>query len=154
MNLMAPLLAVGGLALAAASLAAAALVFGVYWVWRRPRDPVERERRRRLRVNAGGRVTDGSIVDVQKLDNDDSSPAKLIFYEYSVRGVDYSTAQDVSALDETAEGGFARCLGAVHVKYQVRNPSNSIVICEDWSGLLTPAEDSVETSQRTSTEAF
>ena len=141
---MTPLLADRGLALGATLIAATALIFGAYLLRRRRRDPAERERRRRLGVNVAGRMTDGTIVDIQQTGDGASSPsAKLIFYEYSVRGVTYSTAQDVSSLDEIAAGDLSRCLGSARVKYRARNPCDSIVVCEEWSGLprsprLTP----------------
>lgn len=112
----------------------------MYRLWRRRADPAARERRRRVRVNATGRIVDGTIIDIQQTEEGQpASTTRLVFYEYSVRGVDYSTAQDVSALNEAVEGDLSRCLGSVHVKYEARNPSNSIVICEEWSGLLNPS---------------
>jgi hypothetical protein len=83
---------------------------------------------------------DGTIIDIQQIEAGPPATAtRLVLYEYSVRGVDYSTAQEVSALDAAAEGDLSRCLGSVHVKYAAQNPSDSIVICEEWSGLLNPA---------------
>ena len=110
------------------------------WSWGCTGFAAERERPRRLRVNETGRTTDGTIVDIQQIDRDGpSSAAKLIFYEYSVRGVNYSTAQHISALDEIMAGDLSRCLGSAHVKYRAGNPCDSIVICEEWSGLLSPS---------------
>ncbi len=139
MTPVAPLLANGGLAFGASVIVAAGLVLGMYWLWRRRRDPAERERLRRLGVNATGRTTDGAIVDIQQFGGGGpSSRAMLIFYEYSVNGVNYSTAQDISALGEITAADLFRCLGSARVKYRARNPSDSIVICEEWSGLLSP----------------
>ena len=59
----------------------------------------------------------------------------LVFYSYSIRGVTYETAQDVTGLEERA------CLEKIvagqpaSVKYDPANPSNSILIADDWSGL-------------------
>ena len=53
---------------------------------RRP-DPAEREKRRRLDVNIAGRLADGSIIDVTE---------STVYYSYSVHGVGYTAAQDVS----------------------------------------------------------
>jgi len=129
-------LADGGIALGAAVATAAVLVAALYLAWRRRRDPAERERRRRLRVNTSGRMTDGTIIDFQQQPASDDAPgSQLIFYEYSVRGVDYATAQDVSAVTRVGEHDLGRSLGAVYVKYEPKHPYDSIVICEDWSGL-------------------
>ena len=81
-------------------------------------------------------MTDGTIIDFQQQPASDDAPgSQLIFYEYSVRGVDYATAQDVSAVTRVGEHDLGRSLGAVYVKYEPKHPYDSIVICEDWSGL-------------------
>lgn len=59
----------------------------------------------------------------------------LVVYSYSIRGVTYETAQDVTGMEERA------CLEKIvagqpaSVKYDPANPSNSILIADDWSGL-------------------
>jgi len=59
----------------------------------------------------------------------------LVFYTYSISGVTYETAQDLTGLEERA------CLNRVvtglpvSVKYDPANPGNSILIADDWSGL-------------------
>jgi hypothetical protein len=105
-----------------------ALVIGGVLAWnhfrRRPTD-AERERRRRLGVNARGRMVDGSITDVHD---------HVVYYSYSVGGVDYVAAQDLTGLaDSLADAAAA--LGPATVKYVPGNPANSIVVCENWSGL-------------------
>lgn len=58
----------------------------------------------------------------------------FLFYSYAVRGVEYTASQDVSFLgDSVAPDGSA--MSRVAVKYDPRNPANSIVVAEDWSGL-------------------
>ena len=57
-----------------------------------------------------------------------------MLYEYSVSQVTYNAGQDLSTLPDIrleppCEGLPAR------VKYDPQNPSDSIVVCEKWSGL-------------------
>ncbi len=47
-----------------------------------------------------------------------------------------AAAQDVADLKDRIAGSPS-IVGWVNVKYQPRNPSNSIIICEEWSGLRT-----------------
>ncbi len=60
---------------------------------------------------------------------------KLVLYSYSISGVTYETAQDITGLEERA------CLDRLvagqpaSVKYDPANPSNSILVADDWSGL-------------------
>jgi hypothetical protein len=99
-------------------------------------------------------MTDGTIIDFQRPAGDDASESQLIFYQYSVRGVDYATAQDVSAVARVEEHDLERCLGAVYVKYEAKHPSDSIVICEDWSGLQSASSAVAEQVRTTSTESL
>jgi hypothetical protein len=115
--------------------ALAALALGILW-WRQrnSKSPAERERLRRLAVNIHGRLTDGVLIDApysQEL----SSSHDLLFYSYRAAGVEYSAAQDVSALAEEIHRGVFRPGTVATVKYDPRRPSNSIIICELWSGL-------------------
>src|SRR5215475_13160759 len=82
--------------------------------------PEERERRRREWLVAGGKMGDAVIVEVRDA---------LLFYSYDVRGVEYTASQDVSAL--SAKVPATLCVsGPVCVKYDARNPANSIVVAE------------------------
>ncbi len=98
---------------------------------RRRKSPQELERERRLQINAKGRITEGSLVQVIQ----PATGGRLLCYQYTVAGVTYNTAQDITALrhivrlDGACEGVPAR------VKYDSRNPSDSIVVCEFWNGL-------------------
>jgi hypothetical protein len=117
----------GGAAIALA--AAAAVVLGAIVVWRLVRSrasPAERERKRRLGVNATGRVSDANIVDYRD---------GALHYSYSAGGAEYTAAQDVSGLQELLPPDPATLIGPGSVKYVPNNPANSIVVCEQWSGL-------------------
>ena len=98
-------------------------------MWKR-RNPDERERRRRLAVNLHGRMGDGTITDCQ---------VDTLYYNYSIRGVEYATAQDVSTLREFLPEDPALLFGPVTLKYSSKNPANSILLCEEWSGLRRSA---------------
>ncbi len=111
-------------------LVALATVGGLVLVFRRRRNPQERERLRRLAVNERGRLADGYIFEASET---------TVFYSYSVRGVEYTASQDVSTLSASIPGETERLIGPVSLKYLTANPANSIVVCEHWSGLRAVA---------------
>ena len=98
--------------------------------------PEERERRRCEMVNRIGRLTDGMLTDVT---------SDAVFFVYSVMGVDYETSQDLSAFVESLPEDRGSLVGPVTVKYSPRNPANSIVLCEGWSGLRTRNQNHILT---------
>jgi hypothetical protein len=119
--------------IAACTVAAA----GVIWLVIRSRRPssAELERRRREALAISGRLTDGSIVDARAHDGEESHSMTpdLLLYRYRIAGVTYDCGQDVSLLpNQTA--GF-RIDQPVQVRYDPRNPGNSIIVSENWSGL-------------------
>jgi hypothetical protein len=97
-----------------------------YRAWQRSRvTPEERERQRRAMLVALGKISDATVVEIR----DD-----LVFYCYDVRGVEYTASQDVSNLRQYISVDLANA-GPVSVKYDARNPANSIVLAEEWSGI-------------------
>lgn len=126
----------GGLA-AVGILLAAALVAGLFYLGlHRRNSPAERERKRRVQVAREGRIIDGTVTDVRRRDATLGQPEeRLIHYHYRISGVNYSTVQDVAALDVEVGEDLAGLIGAVTVKYLTNNPYNSIVVSEAWSGL-------------------
>ena len=125
-------LAEGGAVFAAVLVGAAAVFVALFLVWRRRNNPKERERRRRLRVNRQGRTTGGLVMDIA-----DDETARLIHYSYKIGAIEYNACQDVTAIDELVGHDPSTIVGAAQVKYQRSNPYNSIVVCEEWSGLRT-----------------
>jgi hypothetical protein len=109
-----------------AAVSIAALGALIYTLRRLRRNPKDKEKRRRLQVNQSGRLGDATITEVQE---------STIFYEYSVRGVLYTASQDVTELREQIPTDLERLIGPVSLKYAPQNPANSIILCEDWSGL-------------------
>jgi hypothetical protein len=98
------------------------------FTWRRRKPPTaqELEKRRRLEVCRIGRVADGLVTDLH---------AETIDYVYTVRGMEYTSMQDLSHIRHLLPEGDQRLLGYVSVKYISENPANSIVVGEEWSGL-------------------
>ena len=112
---------------AVVAVALAALIGLIVWlVVRRRPTPEELEKRRRLMVNQAGRTIEGEISD--------ADPHRL-HYVYRVRGVEYSATQDIDSLLECLPCEPCRVIGEVSVKYLQGNAANSIVVCEEWSGL-------------------
>jgi hypothetical protein len=97
-----------------------------YRTWQNSRVPPEEvERQRRAALVATGKMGDATLTEVQ--DN-------LLVYAYVVRGVEYTATQDVSHLRDRVPADLA-ALSAVLVRYDARNPANSIVVAEAWSGM-------------------
>ena len=90
--------------------------------------PADLERRRRAMINAHGKMGDAQIVEVQN---------GVAIYSYEVRGVEYTTSQDLSAVQTTVPSDPWSRVGAASVKYDPRNPANSIIVSEKWSGIRT-----------------
>jgi hypothetical protein len=60
---------------------------------------------------------------------------KLLYYTYSISGVTYETAQDITGLEEKLHLERVAAGQTASVKYDPSNPSNSILLADDWSGL-------------------
>jgi hypothetical protein len=88
--------------------------------------PTERERERRLTVNRNGRILDAEVTGFAD---------GVILYRYAHSGVSYEASQDVSSLRDYLPSDLASIVGPASIKYMVRNPADSILLCEDWSGL-------------------
>lgn len=121
------------LVLAGAVLLLAALV--VVWLRRGRKTPQQNERERRQILNAGGRIADGTITDVQEMRTDGGAAAQLLIYQYDVAGVTYHCSQDVTRLRHYIDLHSCRLGLRASVKYDPQNPGNSIVIAEGWTGL-------------------
>ena len=114
----------GLLALATAAVALLAVIG--YRYWRDSRITAEqRERRRREMLVARGKIVDANIVDYRE---------DVIFFAYSVRGMEYTASQDVSSLKDHVPPDLTFLL-PVAAKYLPANPANSIVVAEHWTGL-------------------
>jgi NAD(P)-dependent dehydrogenase (short-subunit alcohol dehydrogenase family) len=113
--------------IAISATALALLAAGAYVIIRVRRQPKDKEQRRRLAVNQHGRIGDATITDL----NGDT-----VFYSYSVRGVSYTASQDISKLRDYIPANPEHLIGrSASLKYAPQNPANSILVCEEWSGL-------------------
>ena len=139
--------------LPAAGIAVLLIIGIIYWVRRKPEDPNEQERQRRAYLNRVGRIVEGQVLEV--VDHPRSPTAtkqagffgkrhaaavsncaqKLLYYTYSISGVTYETAQDITGLEEQAHLGRVVAGQPASVKFDPSNPSNSILLADDWSGL-------------------
>src|SRR3989442_12369333 len=85
-------------------IAAAAAASTAVYLRRHRKTDAERERERRQLINRIGRITDGTITDVQEFTPDGHSPdegkIQLIIYSYDVAGVSYEASQEVSHLGQ------------------------------------------------------
>jgi len=125
------------LGIAVAGMAAIALAGA--WVWRfvrrwRRKSPDEIERLRRLGVNVSGRIISGRIMELaEPVAGGPAGP--ILLYQYEVAGVTYEAAQDVSALPEIAAAAPFLPGQTTSVKYDPKQPTNSILACEVWCGI-------------------
>lgn len=113
------------------AVSAGLLSLAVWIVYRRRMTPAERERRRRVMVNKTQRTTEATVTE---------ATAEMIHFQYELRGVRYFASQDVSVLGAYLPEDITRLIGPVSAKYDPRNPANSIVVCEDWTGLPSRKE--------------
>ncbi|HTQ95464.1 MAG TPA: hypothetical protein VMH89_01585 [Candidatus Acidoferrum sp.] len=137
-------------ALGAGAILAIALV--VFAFMRPNVDPEEAERKRRLHLNLIGRIAEGQVVELNEhppLEAEgrrggflsrsrplaDLRPRNMVSYSYSISGVTYHTAQDITGLESQVR--FDRLMAGqqASVKYDPSNPSDSILVADDWSGL-------------------
>jgi hypothetical protein len=118
-------------ALCAIGLAAA----GYALMRRKPQSASDVERERRIWLNTVGRITDGTVIDVQEVAIDPTHPATMLIYQYDVAGVSYEASQDVTYLRQWINLHSCRLGLPTSVKYDSRNPGNSMVIAEGWMGL-------------------
>ena len=125
-------------------------------VLRKPESPEDEERRRRFQLNQVGRIVEGLVVEL--VETPASAPPapnqgmfsrrpaaaptrttnalrRLIRYSYSISGVTYETAQDVTGLEERLCLERLAAGQPASVKYDPSNPSNSILVADDWSGI-------------------
>lgn len=113
------------------------------------------ERDRRAYLNRVGRIVDGQVLEIVEGSSEPHGPSsaglfgkrreekaktkvanhKMLLYTYAISGVTYEAAQDITGLEEQACLERVVAGQPVGVKYDPANPSNSILIADDWSGL-------------------
>jgi uncharacterized protein DUF3592 len=137
-------------ALAGGSILAIAMI--VYAFVRPSVDPEEAERKRRLHLNHIGRIAEGQVVELSEQPAPaveqrrgllgtrarplhDPRPRHMVSYSYSISGVTYHTAQDITGLESQVRFDGLMAGQQASVKYDPSNPSDSILVADDWSGL-------------------
>jgi len=121
-----------------ALVAAAGLaLLGAYALLRgKPKTADDLERERRSWLEGSGRITDGTVIDVQELEaQNDRRSAVMLIYKYDVAGVSYECSQDVTQLRHWINLHSCRLGLHTSVKYDPQNPGNSLVVSENWMGL-------------------
>ena len=118
------------------AIAGVGLLFGANaWARSRRKTPDQKERERRMRISEMGRITDGTVIDVNEMQMNGSGELQLLIYHYDVAGVSYEASQDVSSLRHMVDLHSCRAGLMTSIKYDPGNPGNSIVISENWIGL-------------------
>jgi len=117
-------------------LAVAAVAAGGYYVFRRkPKTEADIERERRAWLNQVGRITDGTVIDVQEATTSGNRNMVLLIYQYDVAGVSYEASQDVTYLRQWINLHSCRLGLPTSVRYDPHNTGNSLVVSERWMGL-------------------
>ncbi len=106
-----------------------------YFIRSRRKSPEERERLRRLRLSQRGRITDGTVLDVQEMTANGSGSHQIVIYRYEVGGVAYEASQDVTSLRHHIDIHSCKLGLPASVRYDPQNPGDSIVVAEGWKGL-------------------
>ena len=138
------------LAMVGAAIVAIAMI--AYAFIRPEETPEEAERKRRLHLNQIGRIAEGQVVELAEHTPEatqaqkrrfgsrarplsDLRPRQMVTYSYAISGVTYHTAQDITGLE--GQSRFERLVAGqpASVKYDPSNPSDSILVADDWSGL-------------------
>jgi len=115
---------------------AAAVVFGAYMVFgRKKKTLAEIERERRDWLIQVGRITDGTVIDVQEVVPNGHPAATMLIFQYDVGGVSYEASQDVTHLRQWINLHSCRLGLPTSVRYDPQNQGNSIVVSEKWMGL-------------------
>jgi len=139
------MLAMGGAAVAAVAMIAYAFL-------RPAEDPEQIERKRRLHLNQIGRIAEGQVVELVAYPPEPRAsrkgifrsrarplanlgPRQLVSYSYAISGVTYHTAQDITGLESQVHFDKLVAGQPASIKYDPSNPTDSILVADDWSGL-------------------
>lgn len=123
------------------TLAAIAGITSLRLTRKRPSEE-ELELDRRSLLASAGRIVDGSITETHWIGDDPEPVPSTLVYRYRAAGVTYECAQDVRRLREHVRD--VRIDLPIQVRFDPRNPGNSIVVAESWSGLRIDHEHRLE----------
>jgi hypothetical protein len=116
-------------------IASGILLVTYLFLRRKPKTSLDLERERRAWLEQIGRITDGTVMDVQEVQTSDNRSTILLIYQYDVAGVSYECSQDVTYLRPMINLHSCRLGLPTSVRYDPQNPGNSIVVSEGWMGL-------------------
>ncbi len=117
-------------------IASAILLVAYLFLRRKPKTAADLERERRLWLEQVGRITDGTVIDVQETQpSPQHRAAILLVYQYDIAGVSYECSQDVTYLRPMINLHSCRLGLPTSVRYDPQNPGNSMVVSEKWMGL-------------------
>jgi hypothetical protein len=116
-------------------VAGAVLTVAYFLLRRKPKTAEDLERERRAWLDRIGRITDGTVIDVQEMLGTRERPSTFLIYQYDVAGVSYEASQDVTYLRQLINLHSCRLGLPTSVRYDPHNPGNSIVLSERWMGL-------------------
>ena len=102
---------------------------------RKPKTADDLERERRAWLDRIGRITDGTVIDVQEMPGARERPSTFLIYQYDVAGVSYEASQDVTYLRQLINLHSCRLGLPTSVRFDPHNPGNSLVVSERWIGL-------------------
>ncbi|SRR5579862_5552741 len=102
---------------------------------RKPITPDQLEKQRREFLDQVGRITDGTVIDVNEVERDQYKTSIFLVFQYDVAGVSYEASQDVTYLRHLINLHSCRLGLPTSVRYDPQNPGNSIVVSEKWIGL-------------------
>jgi len=117
-------------------LVVAGVVLVTYFLIRRkPKTSQDLERERRAWLDQVGRITDGTVIDVQEIPGAVHKSSTVLIYHYDVAGVSYECSQEVTYLRPLVNLHSCRLGLPTSVRYDPQNPGNSLVVSERWIGL-------------------
>ena len=112
-----------------------AIIAAYFMFGRKKKTPAELERERREWLTQSGRITDGTVIDVQEIIPNGHPAATMLIFQYDVGGVSYEASQDVTQLRQFINLHSCRLGLPTSVRYDPQNPGNSMVVSERWMGL-------------------
>jgi uncharacterized protein DUF3592 len=116
-------------------IAIGVLAVAYFLLRRKPKTAADLEQERRAWLDRVGRITDGTVIDVQEMQGAGNRPSTFLIYQYDVAGVSYEASQDVTYLRQFINLHSCRLGLPTSVRFDPHNPGNSIVVSERWMGL-------------------
>jgi hypothetical protein len=118
------------------AIASGILLIAYLFLRSKPKTADDLERERRAWLEKVGRITDGTVIDVQETQQSpEHRSVILLVYQYDISGVSYECSQDVTYLRPMINLHSCRLGLPTSVRYDPQNPGNSMVVSENWMGL-------------------